>query len=280
MIGSDDVLACFVAGNAFTWDDWFRLETLDDSLQPTIDMLLNLSVFLWFGAICPWHSFLENGGIIPLYRLIFLGILILLFRRLPIVFAMHKYINQIEQKRQAIFVGFFGPIGVSAIFYLYISLEFLENIRDEDGHQRPDAKKLGDTMMIVVWFLCICSIVVHGISIPLSKMGLGLTRTLSQRFDSSASEDPQPFRIRRRVESSSTAAGIFRRRGQSSGTSTPAPSGTASDRQVFGIGGSIIRDEPSSLRDELAGTATPRDDERPAPVRTIRFPDEAALAAK
>jgi NhaP-type Na+/H+ or K+/H+ antiporter len=36
MLGSDDVLACFIAGNAFTWDDWFRLETLDDSLQPTI----------------------------------------------------------------------------------------------------------------------------------------------------------------------------------------------------------------------------------------------------
>ncbi|KAJ1326177.1 sodium/hydrogen antiporter [Microdochium nivale] len=30
MIGSDDVLACFVAGNVFTWDDWFRLETLDE----------------------------------------------------------------------------------------------------------------------------------------------------------------------------------------------------------------------------------------------------------
>lgn len=27
--------------------DWFRLETLDDSLQPTIDMLLNLSIFMW-----------------------------------------------------------------------------------------------------------------------------------------------------------------------------------------------------------------------------------------
>lgn len=39
MIGSDDVLACFVAGNAFTWDDWFRVETQDDSLQPTIDMV-------------------------------------------------------------------------------------------------------------------------------------------------------------------------------------------------------------------------------------------------
>ena len=47
MIGSDDVLACFIAGNAFTWDDWFRLETKDDSLQPTIDMLLNVAIFMW-----------------------------------------------------------------------------------------------------------------------------------------------------------------------------------------------------------------------------------------
>lgn len=39
MIGTDDVLAAFVAGNAFTWDDWFRVETQDDSLQPTIDMV-------------------------------------------------------------------------------------------------------------------------------------------------------------------------------------------------------------------------------------------------
>jgi NhaP-type Na+/H+ or K+/H+ antiporter len=79
MIGSDDVLSCFIAGNAFTWDDWFRLETLDDSLQPTIDMLLNLSVFIWFGAICPWSTFVHNS-VIPIYRLIPLGILILLFR--------------------------------------------------------------------------------------------------------------------------------------------------------------------------------------------------------
>lgn len=79
MIGSDDVLACFIAGNAFTWDDWFRLETEDDSLQPTIDMLLNLAVFMWFGAICPWPQFLDND-VIPIYRLIFLGVLILLLR--------------------------------------------------------------------------------------------------------------------------------------------------------------------------------------------------------
>jgi sodium/hydrogen antiporter len=79
MIGSDDVLACFIAGNAFTWDDWFRKETEDDSLQPTIDMLLNITVFAWFGAVCPWASFRVNE-VIPIWRLILLGILILLLR--------------------------------------------------------------------------------------------------------------------------------------------------------------------------------------------------------
>ena len=71
---------------------------------------------------------------------------------------MHKFIPQIEEKRQAIFVGFFGPIGVSAVFYLYISLEFLEGITI-DGVQRDDAARLGDGISVVVWFLAICSIV-------------------------------------------------------------------------------------------------------------------------
>ncbi|KAJ0125091.1 na(+) h(+) antiporter [Diaporthe amygdali] len=137
MIGSDDVLACFIAGNTFTWDDWFRLETLDDSLQPAIDMLLNIGIFIWYGAVAPWHQFLAND-VIPLYRLVPLGILILLFRRLPWVYAIHKKIPQIEHARQAIFVGFFGPVGVSAIFYLYITLEFLETLRGDNGELRPD----------------------------------------------------------------------------------------------------------------------------------------------
>lgn len=187
MIGSDDVLACFIAGNAFTWDDWFRLETEDDSLQPTIDMLLNISVFLWFGAICPWKSFRVNN-VIPIYRLIPLGILVLLFRRLPVVFAMHKKIRQIEEFQQAAFVGFFGPIGVSAIFYLYVSIDFLHQIT-VDGAVREDAVRLEEVMRVVIWFLAICSIVVHGLSIPLGKLGYHLPRTMSQAWSSESDVD-------------------------------------------------------------------------------------------
>ena len=120
-------------------------------------MLLNVAVFMWFGAVCPWSTF-AHTSVIPLYRLIPLGILILLFRRLPVVFLLHKKIPQIEELRQTLFVGFFGPIGVSAVFYLYVSLQFLSEV-NVDGQMRSDASSLTEVMIVVVWFLAICSIV-------------------------------------------------------------------------------------------------------------------------
>ncbi|CAG8005285.1 unnamed protein product [Penicillium salamii] len=195
LIGTDDVLACFIAGNTFTWDDWFRLETKDDSLQPTIDMLLNVTIFLWYGAYIPWSHFGHNS-VISTWRLVVLGILVLLLRRLPWVFGMHKWIPQIEEVRQAVFVGFFGPIGVSAIFYLFVSMEFIEeHLSDEDGVPRSDVKDLAETIRVVVWFLAVCSIVVHGLSIPLGKMGYMAPRT----FGRVLSDEPRAVEIRRRI---------------------------------------------------------------------------------
>jgi sodium/hydrogen antiporter len=138
--------------------DWFRVETEDDSLQPTIDMLLNVSIFIWFGAVCPWRLFAHNT-VIPIYRLIFLGILILLLRRPPIVAAMHTKIKQIEEWRQALFVGFFGPVGVSAVFYLYVTLEWLRKEVRLGDEERADAAVLAEVMEVVIWFVVICSIV-------------------------------------------------------------------------------------------------------------------------
>ena len=120
-------------------------------------MLLNLAIFMWFGAVCPWSSF-ANNNIIPIYRLIFLGILILLVRRLPIIFSMHPYIHQIENKLLAAFVGFFGPIGVGAVFYLSVSREFLRKIT-VNGEMREDAQQVAEAVDVIVWFLVICSIV-------------------------------------------------------------------------------------------------------------------------
>lgn len=289
LIGSDDVLACFIAGNVFTWDDWFRLETLDDSLQPTIDMLLNVSIFMWYGTVCPWNDFLHNS-VVPIYRLIPLGILILLFRRLPWILAVHKYLPQIEEIRHAIFVGFFGPVGVSAIFYLYITLEFVEGLQTSDGEPRADVSELGEAVTVIVWFIAICSIVVHGLSIPLGKLGFYLPRTLSRTITTPGNSDEpsNPFRIGplvMRLPRTSTRA--------SEDITPPGGSRSTSARPMYRIGGSVIPKQPLSPRG-TPGTQTPRPmtGERgeaidasnntqeleaqslPVAGRAIRFPDE------
>ncbi|KAJ5755386.1 Cation/H+ exchanger [Penicillium manginii] len=268
LIGTDDLLACFIAGNVFTQDDWFRLETMDDSLQPTIDMLLNLAVFMWFGAVCPWPSFLNND-IIPLYRLVFLGILILIVRRLPIVLAMHKYIHQIEHISQACFVGFFGPIGVGAIFYLSISREFLLDIK-VDGKTREDAQRVADAVNIVVWFLVICSIIVHGLSVPIGKAGYNLPRTISSAISTSIDE-PEPVPISNSRTTHSTAIPLsddsFRSRKRGVRSSTPNP-------PIFRIGRSVIH-PPANEQQPGAGQT----DEPERPVHLV-IHDSPALSSE
>ena len=260
MIGSDDVLACFVAGNVFTWDDWFRLETLDDSLQPTIDMLLNLSVFMWYGAVAPWASFRVND-VIPIYRLIPLGIMILLFRRLPYIFLIHKKIKQIEHFQQALFVGFFGPIGVSAIFYLYVSIDFLEQVTYE-GETREDARQLQDVMRVVIWFLAICSIVVHGLSVPVGKVGYHLPRTMSSAFSTSPERPPQDQPDEPQLphlDPLSHLPGLHLKRGRKS-TNSPRPGSADKEyeppRPVFRPGGTQLR-TGQGVDDLESGSNTP-----------------------
>ncbi|KAH8423016.1 putative Na/H antiporter [Aspergillus melleus] len=271
MIGTDDLLACFVAGNVFTQDDWFRLETMDDSLQPTIDMLLNLAVFMWFGAVCPWSSFVNNE-IIPIYRLVFLGISILLVRRIPIILAMHKYINQIENLFQAAFVGFFGPIGVGAVFYLSISREFLHQITASNGQVREDAHRVSEAVDVVVWFLVICSIVVHGLSIPLVKAGYHIPRTISNALSSTTTIEAEPVSIAIVQHTHSTAT---RDPEAASNRGRKRPSSQAPLSTVLRVGRSIIR--PRSTDQLQLGTGHAEEPERPVKlVVTGTTPPDAA----
>lgn len=132
---------------------------------------------------------------------------------------MHKWIYQIEEVRQAIFVGFFGPIGVSAVFYLFVSLEFIEeHLSNENGVPRSDVEELGETIRVVVWFLVVCSVVscpihasllprrrlmlhkvVHGLSIPLGKVGYLAPRTFSRVLSETLSDEQRAVEARRRI---------------------------------------------------------------------------------
>lgn len=51
MLGTDDLLVSFAAGTAFSWDGWFARKTEETHVSTVIDLLLNLSYFVYFGAI-------------------------------------------------------------------------------------------------------------------------------------------------------------------------------------------------------------------------------------
>ncbi|KAJ4150868.1 hypothetical protein LMH87_011597 [Akanthomyces muscarius] len=281
LIGTDDVLACFVAGNAFTWDDWFRVETKDDSLQPTVDMLLNVTIFLWYGAVIPWDLIAHNE-FTSLSRVIPLGLLILLLRRLPWIYGMHHWIHQIDSHQNAIFVGFFGPVGVSAIFYLYIATEFIDrHLSDDNGVPREDVKHLRDTVTVVVWFMVVVSVVVHGLSIPLGKLGYLAPRTLSRALSGDVS-DSSPNGI-------AALPGIGRLIKEDNGSRPGRNSGlTGSTSRIQSVSRAHSASRPHSVRErprDIESGSSPNllqdavTEPKPSTRREIRFPDEAAASS-
>jgi sodium/hydrogen antiporter len=66
------------------------------------------------------------------------------------------------------------------VFYLYVSLDWLSKNVTYEGSEREDAVHLGKVLTVVVWFCVICSIIVHGLSVPVGKLGLYLPRTFSR----------------------------------------------------------------------------------------------------
>jgi hypothetical protein len=122
---------------------------------------------------------------------------------------------------------------------------------------------------------------VHGLSIPLGKLGFFLPRTLSRAFTSQGNSPAASFEIG--DVSLRVSAGVLRerRRKRSPGTpgrTTPrSGSAAASTRHVYRIGGTVIRDRnadtnsPSPVETPIDRPATP-----PAVLaqRTIRFPDD------
>ncbi|CAO1635168.1 unnamed protein product [Parajaminaea phylloscopi] len=178
LFGSDDILACFVAGNSFTWDDWFRIRSAESDVQDILDMLLNAAVFVYIGAIIPWDFYHRNdvAGIvsgIDTWRAVVFVLLVLLVRRPPWVIAARKAIPALRTLGESAFVGFFGAIGVSAVFYIEVALRELP----------ADRQHLRELYNPIVLFTVFGSVLVHGITIPLSKHGPNIVRktaTLSQ----------------------------------------------------------------------------------------------------
>jgi hypothetical protein len=165
--GLDDLLACFCAGAALNWNGQYLDETLQrhDEVNGSIDILLNFGGFMYIGAILPWDEFNQPDITGITYgRLLALGLLVLLLRRIPAMMVMYKLMpNTVKSWQEALFMGYFGPIGIGAVFYVEHAFHLFPHLEDAETHEEED---LLLAMRPVVYFLVLFSIVVHGLSIP------------------------------------------------------------------------------------------------------------------
>ncbi|KAJ5827833.1 Cation/H+ exchanger [Penicillium robsamsonii] len=164
--GSDETLACFVAGCALNWDGsyHFEVEERHDSFNSTIENILNIGTFLFLGAIMPWNQLSmpsQNG--ITIARLVGLGFLILIFRRIPAIMMGYRFMPKVcENWKEALFMGYFAPIGVGAISYV----EYARRLLPDPGESDTEINNLTAAMIPVVYWLVFFSIVIHSLSIP------------------------------------------------------------------------------------------------------------------
>ncbi|KAM0748745.1 hypothetical protein T439DRAFT_328008 [Meredithblackwellia eburnea MCA 4105] len=161
VLGSDDVLAAFVAGNSLTWKDFYRVENEDDTFQDVIDGLLNASIFIYLGSLLPWSEFGSTTLSLSAWKLTLLALCILAVRRLPWILLMYPITPAFADRQQALFAGWFGPIGVSAVYYALLAVKELPDSREH----------LRSIILPVVLFIAFSSTVAHGITIPLAKFG-------------------------------------------------------------------------------------------------------------
>lgn len=119
---------------------------------------------MYIGTILPWSEFHDPDGTgITIGRLMALGFLVLIFRRIPAIFITYKLMpDVVADWKEALFMGYFGPIGAGAVFYLEHSRHLFPELGHGDGEETDLVRAMGP----VVYWLVFFSIVVHGLSIP------------------------------------------------------------------------------------------------------------------
>ncbi|KAL8911152.1 MAG: hypothetical protein Q9171_003643 [Xanthocarpia ochracea] len=195
-LGMDDLLVGFAAGVGFSNDGWFSQKTEESHVSNVIDLLLNLAYFVYLGSVIPWEQY--NNPIIGLtpWRLVVIAVLVIFFRRIPIVLALKPFMPDVKTWREALFAGHFGPIGVGAIFACILARAELSTDTTTPLAVLPtDPNSENYLLVLVIWpvttFLVITSILVHGSSIAVFTLGKRInTLTLTMSYTQANEDGP------------------------------------------------------------------------------------------
>ncbi|KAJ5295748.1 hypothetical protein PENANT_c001G03138 [Penicillium antarcticum] len=218
LLGMDDLLIGFACGVGFSNDGWFTEKTEESHVSNVIDLLLNLAYFVYFGSIIPWEDFnAPELGLTP-WRLVVIALLVIFFRRIPIMLLLKPIIPDVKTWREALFAGHFGPIGVGAIFAAILARAELEhdNTQPLTEDELPEPGTSNYYIVRLIWpittFMVISSILVHGSSIAVFTLGKRInTLTITLSYTQANEEGPSWMNRLPRVQSIAKGSMSFRK---------------------------------------------------------------------
>ncbi|NKF24396.1 cation:proton antiporter domain-containing protein [Solimonas marina] len=112
LLETDGILACFVAGVWLNESLIGSAEERHDRFHQAISRFFELPFFVFFGVMLPWSQWRE---IVPLALPFAFA---LLFIRRPLAWwLLWRWLPSLRSTREHLFVGWFGPIGIAAVFY-------------------------------------------------------------------------------------------------------------------------------------------------------------------
>lgn len=150
VLGTDSILAVFAAGIAFDQEVGGKERGEADNVQEAVNLFFTLPVFVLFGLIAPWSEWASLG-----WHGALLALLILLLRRLPVIMSLRTFLRPVKGGRIALMMGWFGPIGVSALFYATMA----------------SSRTGSDIVWVVGSLVVFASIIAHGVTAaPFAKL--------------------------------------------------------------------------------------------------------------
>jgi sodium/hydrogen antiporter len=153
LAGANGILAVFIAGIAFDNTISSQEKWEEENVQEAVNHFFTLPIFTLIGLQLPWAEWKALG-----WRGVALAGLILLLRRLPAILVLRRWIPLIRKAPDALFAGWFGPIGIAAVYYAQMSVE-------RTGH-----KEIWPLVSLVV---C-ASVLTHGVTAtPFTKLYSG-----------------------------------------------------------------------------------------------------------
>lgn len=172
LLKMNPIIAVFVGGFAFAKDITAHEDLQEERVQETMERLTTVPVFFILGLMLPWQDWYHMG-----WTSVWIVVLILIFRRLPALLLLMPIMPQFRKKIYSVLImGWFGPIGVAALYYAIISKE----------------KAHFEDAWIIPSLIVVASTLVHGLtSVPLEKLyhhkteGTNERENLDSRTDNS-----------------------------------------------------------------------------------------------